>query len=170
MIAPTGRRAAGAGGLTKAAASIEMEMETSTSRFVMRNIHPAAAKALREFRVAGHRRPGWGRGVGEVVQSGRHGMMSDRERYDIDWSRLTAAEAEIVRTFRAALQEAQEEELARMRRTLHVLELLCDGLAAVNADTRAGWLPELPEDWLRDRRGPPVADMRAGCFKNCPSD
>ena len=49
MIAPTGRRAAGAGGLTKAAASIEMELETSTSRFVMRNIHPAAAKALREF-------------------------------------------------------------------------------------------------------------------------
>jgi hypothetical protein len=34
---------------TRAAASIEMELETSTSRFVMRNIHPAAAKALREF-------------------------------------------------------------------------------------------------------------------------
>jgi hypothetical protein len=32
---------------TKAAASIEME--TSSSRFVMRNIHPAAAKTLREF-------------------------------------------------------------------------------------------------------------------------
>jgi hypothetical protein len=26
-----------------------MELETSTSRFVMRGIHPAAAKALREF-------------------------------------------------------------------------------------------------------------------------
>jgi hypothetical protein len=26
-----------------------VELETSTSRFVMRNIHPAAAKALREF-------------------------------------------------------------------------------------------------------------------------
>ena len=34
---------------TRAAASIEMELETSTSRFVMRNIHPTAAKALREF-------------------------------------------------------------------------------------------------------------------------
>ena len=34
---------------TRAAASIEMEMETSTSRFVMRNLHPAAGKALREF-------------------------------------------------------------------------------------------------------------------------
>ena len=34
---------------TRAAASIEMELETSTSRFVMRNIHPDAAKALREF-------------------------------------------------------------------------------------------------------------------------
>ena len=31
---------------TKAAASIEMELETSTSRFVMRNIHPAAAKGV----------------------------------------------------------------------------------------------------------------------------
>jgi hypothetical protein len=26
-----------------------MELQTSTSRFVMRNIHPAAAKTLREF-------------------------------------------------------------------------------------------------------------------------
>ena len=34
---------------TKAAASVEMGLETSTSRFVMRNIHPDAAKALREF-------------------------------------------------------------------------------------------------------------------------
>jgi hypothetical protein len=34
---------------TKAAASLEMELETSTSRFVMRNIYPAAAKTLREF-------------------------------------------------------------------------------------------------------------------------
>ena len=34
---------------TRAAASIEMELETSTSRFVLRNIHPDAAKALREF-------------------------------------------------------------------------------------------------------------------------
>jgi chromosome segregation ATPase len=33
----------------KAAASIEMELETSSTHFVMRNIDPAAAKALREF-------------------------------------------------------------------------------------------------------------------------
>ena len=32
---------------TRAAASIEME--TSTTRFVLRNIHPSAAEALREF-------------------------------------------------------------------------------------------------------------------------
>jgi chromosome segregation ATPase len=31
------------------AASVEVELETSTSRFVMRNIHPNAAAALREF-------------------------------------------------------------------------------------------------------------------------
>jgi hypothetical protein len=31
------------------ATSIEMELQTSTSRLVMRDIHPAAAKALREF-------------------------------------------------------------------------------------------------------------------------
>ena len=34
---------------TRAAASIEMELETSTSRFALWNIHPDAAKALREF-------------------------------------------------------------------------------------------------------------------------
>ena len=34
---------------TRAAASIEMELETSTSRFVLRNIHLDAGKALREF-------------------------------------------------------------------------------------------------------------------------
>jgi hypothetical protein len=31
------------------AASIDVELQTSTSRLVMRDIHPAAAKALREF-------------------------------------------------------------------------------------------------------------------------
>ena len=127
---------------TKAAASIEIELETSTSRFVMRNIHPAAAKELREFasQVVDAQDGGaiWGRCL--TRSDGGHGMMSDRERYDIDWSRLTAAEAEIVRTFRAALQQAHEEELARMRRTLHVLELFRDGMAAVNADMRAGRL------------------------------
>ena len=34
---------------TRAAASIEMELETSTARFVLRNIHPDAANVLREF-------------------------------------------------------------------------------------------------------------------------
>jgi hypothetical protein len=38
---------------TRAAASIEMELETSTSRFALRGIHPEAAKALREIRIAG---------------------------------------------------------------------------------------------------------------------
>ena len=37
------------GAATRAAASIEMELETSTSRFALRNIHPDAAKTLREF-------------------------------------------------------------------------------------------------------------------------
>ena len=64
-------------------------------------------------------------------------MMRDRERYGIDWSRLTPAEAEIVRVFAAALEQAHEEHVARMRRTLSVLELLRDGVAALNADMRA---------------------------------
>jgi hypothetical protein len=34
---------------TKAAASLEMGLETSTARFALRNIHPHAAKTLREF-------------------------------------------------------------------------------------------------------------------------
>ena len=33
----------------KAAASMEMQLETSTSRFVVRDLDPAAAKAMREF-------------------------------------------------------------------------------------------------------------------------
>jgi hypothetical protein len=35
--------------VTKAAASVEVELATSSSHFVMRDIHPAAAEALREF-------------------------------------------------------------------------------------------------------------------------
>jgi hypothetical protein len=31
------------------ATSMEVELETSSSRFVMRNLHPSAAVALREF-------------------------------------------------------------------------------------------------------------------------
>jgi hypothetical protein len=33
----------------QSAPTTEVEFETSTSRFVMRNIHPTAAKTLREF-------------------------------------------------------------------------------------------------------------------------
>ena len=44
-------------------------------------------------------------------------MMRDREQYDIDWSRLTPAEAEIVRVFADALQQAQRAAgAARTRR------------------------------------------------------
>jgi hypothetical protein len=39
-----------------------------------------------------------------------------------------------------------------MRRTLSVLELLRDGVAAINADMRAWQWPELPEGWLEYRR------------------
>jgi hypothetical protein len=53
-------------------------------------------------------------------------------------SPLSPDEAEIVRAFRAALQQVREEELRRMRHTLSVLELLRDGVAAINADMRAG--------------------------------
>ena len=56
-------------------------------------------------------------------------------------SPLSPYEAEIVRAFRAALQQVYDEEIARMRRTLSVLELLRDGVAALNADMRAGRLP-----------------------------
>jgi hypothetical protein len=33
----------------QSAPTTEVEFETSTSRFVMRNIHPTAAQALRDF-------------------------------------------------------------------------------------------------------------------------
>ena len=79
-------------------------------------------------------------------------MTSARERYDIDWSRLTPTEAAFVDEFAAALQQAHEEHVERMRRTLSVLELLRDGVAAINADMRAWRLPELPEGWLEYRR------------------
>ena len=79
-------------------------------------------------------------------------MMRDRERYGIDWSRLTPTEAEIVRVFAAALEQAHAEHVERMRRTLSVFELLRDGVAAINADMRAWQWPELPEGWLEYRR------------------
>jgi hypothetical protein len=53
---------------SKATASIETE--TRTARFVMRNIHPDAAKALREFASQVRRRPGWRCGVGLIRQAG----------------------------------------------------------------------------------------------------
>jgi hypothetical protein len=59
---------------------------------------------------------------------------------DVDLSALSPAEAEIVRVFRAALEQAHDAHVARMRRTLSVLELLRDGVAAINADMRAGRL------------------------------
>jgi hypothetical protein len=68
---------------------------------------------------------------------------------------LSPAEAEIVRAFTAALQLAHEEHVARMRRTLSVLELLRDGVAEINVDTRAWQLPELPEGWLEYWQEPP---------------
>jgi hypothetical protein len=78
--------------------------------------------------------------------------MRDRERYGIDWPRLTATEAAIVDVFAAALEQAHAEHVARMQRTLSVLELLREGVAAINADMRAGQWPELPEGWLEYRR------------------
>jgi hypothetical protein len=83
-------------------------------------------------------------------------MMRDRERYGIDWSRLTPAEAAIVDVFAAALEQAHAEHVARMRRTLSVLELLRDGVAEINADMRAWqWPTKLPEGWLEYRQEPP---------------
>jgi hypothetical protein len=66
--------------------------------------------------------------------------MSDRKRYDIDWSRLTPAEAAVVDEFAAAFRAIQEIETKRMQLTVYQLELLRDGMAALNADLRAGRL------------------------------
>ena len=41
-------------------------------------------------------------------------MMNDRERYDIDWSSLTPAEAALVDEFAAALRQAREEETEKL--------------------------------------------------------
>jgi hypothetical protein len=81
-------------------------------------------------------------------------MMRDRERNGIDRSHLTPAEAALVDEFAAALEQAHEAHVERMRRTLGVLELLRDGVAAINADMRAE-LPELPEGWLEYQRKAP---------------
>jgi hypothetical protein len=42
----------------------------------------------------------------------------------------------LVREFERALRMAQEEELGRMRNTLYGLELLRDGMRALNAELR----------------------------------
>jgi hypothetical protein len=78
-----------------------------------------------------------------------------RHRDDVDLSALSPYEAEIVRVFAAALEQAHAEHVERMRRTLSVLELLRDGAAEINADMRAGQWPELPEGWLEYRQEPP---------------
>jgi hypothetical protein len=61
-------------------------------------------------------------------------MMIDRERHDIDWSRLTPAQAEIVRVFAAALREVREMESDLLRLNLRKVELYADGLAQLNAE------------------------------------
>ena len=61
-------------------------------------------------------------------------MTSDRERYDIDWSSLTPAEAALVDEFAAALRQARDEETERVRLALYVLELLRDGVAELCAE------------------------------------
>jgi hypothetical protein len=61
--------------------------------------------------------------------------MTDRERYDIDWSRLTPDEAALVDEFAAALRQAREEEIAKLWH--NVLVLFHDGTDALIADMRA---------------------------------
>jgi hypothetical protein len=48
--------------------------------------------------------------------------------------------AEVVRVFGAALRQVREEEIEMLRLTLYKLELLHDGMVALNADMRAGRL------------------------------
>ena len=67
-------------------------------------------------------------------------MMNDRERYDIDRSRLTPAEAALVDEFAAALRQAREEETEMLQLVLYKLELFHDGMTALNADMRDGRL------------------------------
>ena len=107
---------------TKAAASIEME--TSTARFVLRNLHPDAVKAVREFasQVVDAEDGG---AMGTLLDpDGGHGMTSDRERYDIDWSSLTPAEAALVDEFAAALRQAREEDTEKLLLALYKFERL----------------------------------------------
>ena len=59
-------------------------------------------------------------------------MTSDRERYDIDWSGLTPTEAALVDEFAAALQQAREEETAKL--WSNVLEIFRKDTDALIAD------------------------------------
>jgi hypothetical protein len=69
-------------------------------------------------------------------------MTSDRERYDIDWSSLTPAQAALVDEFAAALQQAREEETEKLwSKVLEVFRKDTDTL---------------------------IADLLAGCFKDRP--
>ena len=65
-------------------------------------------------------------------------MTSDRERYDIDWSGLTPAEAALVDEFAADLREAREEETEKL--LLNLLEIFRKDTDALNAELRAGRL------------------------------
>jgi hypothetical protein len=73
-----------------------------------------------------------------VRSDGGHGMMSDRKRYDIDWSSPTPAEAALVDEFAAALRQVREEETEKLWLALYKLELFHDGMIALNADMRDG--------------------------------
>jgi hypothetical protein len=61
----------------------------------------------------------------------------NREDYDIDWSSLTPAQANIVREFGAALREIRENETALLRFYVRGLGLLCDAAREVNAEMAA---------------------------------
>ena len=65
-------------------------------------------------------------------------MMSDRKRYDLDWSSPTPAEAALVDEFAAALRQVREEETEKLWLALYKLELFHDGMIALNADMRDG--------------------------------
>jgi hypothetical protein len=61
-------------------------------------------------------------------------MISDRERYDVDWSSLTPAEAALVDQFAADLRQAREEEEEKLLLVLYKLELFHDGMIALRAE------------------------------------
>jgi hypothetical protein len=65
-------------------------------------------------------------------------MTSDRERYDIDWSSLTPAEAALVDEFATALRQAREEETEQL--LFNLREIFRKDTDALNAELRAGRL------------------------------